>query len=429
MSKQTIILTLFEKQIIRNIIVNNKGQLIKNLATEYDLIIFTNTELFSILNDLFTKLELPDVTIQSVRALKSNFLYKFLSVFAKNMNSSSSNKWSRNRNFSLKSFTIFGLFIRNSINLIFAKHKFFHRILRCMMKYLVSSRELGISKIINKSELIILTSVTNFIWDVPIGQIASRKKKKIIAIPRSWDNFTSHGALRIKPNIIFSFSPEMTKYLINYHFISKKLIFEVKNPAYDNKDNKQNNEIFKSSSERKLLYACMGTYLYEQEITFIEILNKKAKDFGFELEILKHPKFLTDTPKGINTNVIPYDEFSSLDLLQKYLSEYRIVITAGSSIALDCFNYGIEFFCVFIEDSKIDYWRSIKRYIDTVEHFADFLTLHNVNIVYDIEHLSTELEKLSANMFKENRIHEYIKIQTPSLTDAVLSTIHHIIRP
>lgn len=429
MNKQTLILTLFEKQVIRNIVINNKGKLIRSLSDNFDLIIFTNIEHYLILNNLFIQLEISGARIQNVKPIKLNLLYKFLNVFAKNMNSSSSNIWSRNRNYALKNFSLLGLYVRNLINLLFAKYKFFHYVLRFMMKHLVYSRDLNVSKNIKNAELIILTSVTNFLWDVPIGQIASRNKKKIIAIPRSWDNFTSHGALRINPNYIYSFSPIMTQYLINYHFIEKKLIVEVKNPAYDNQDHKLRSQVLNSSPNKKILYACMGTYLYEQESMFIELLSKKVKDFGLELEILKHPKFETRNIEGLNFTVIPYDEFSSNDLLQRYLSKFRLILTAGSSIAIDCHNYGLEFYCVFIEDKNIDYWRSVNRYADTVEHFSDFLAMNDVKVVNNANQLVKELKKLDSNPIYDNRIFRDYSYQTPNLTDALIRNVRYMIHP
>ncbi len=417
---------MFENQIIRNIILNNKGKLLKTLVNNFEVIILTNAELNETVKNILGKLELRDITIEIVEVIKQNLFYNLLNVFAKNMNASSSNIWSRNRNYALKNFSFIGLLIRGAINVLFAKHRFFHKALRVFMMYLANTKQLKLTKAIEKSDIVILTSTTNFRWDLPIGQIAARRKKKIIAIPRSWDNFTSHGAIRIKPDIIYSFSPSMSKYLIDYHFFDELQIIEVKNPAYDNKD-LLSYKVLEQPQARKILYACMGSYLYEQESIFIEHLFEKVSQAGFDLEVLKHPKFETPSISGINYKLISYEEFSTRDLLQEHLSQYRLVLTAGSSIALDCYNYDVDFICVFVENLAIDYWRSIKRYTDTVEHFLDFLADNNVKVLTDLDQIQIELTKMNTQRSKRMDALKHADEQVPFISDEILKTIYSII--
>ena len=424
--KRILVLTIFENQIIRNIILNNKGNLLKTLVDNFEVIILTNTELSKTVKNTLEKLELRDITIEIVEVIKQNFFYNLLSVFAKNMNASSSNIWSRNRNYALNNFSLIGLISRGVINRLFAKHKLFHKALRVFMMYVVNTKQLKLSKAIEKSDIVILTSTTNFRWDLPIGQIAARKKKKIIAIPRSWDNFTSHGAIRIRPDIIYSFSPSMSKYLINYHFFEERQIIEVKNPAYDNKD-LLSYKVLEQPQSRKILYACMGSYLYEQESLFIEILFEKVSQAGFDLEVLKHPKFETPDIKGINYKSISYEEFSTQNLLQEHLSKYRLVLTAGSSIALDCYNYNVDFICVFVENLAIDYWRSVKRYTDTVEHFLDFLADNNVKVLTDLTQIQIELTEINTQPNKRMGALKHAHEPVPFISDEILNTIYRII--
>ena len=184
----------------------------------------------------------------------------------------------------------------------------------------------------------------------------------------------------------------MTKYLINYHFIDQSKIVEVRNPAYDNRSYVSQNSVFERVENRKILYACMGSFLFEQEASFINELSQMLCKLGFNLEILKHPKF--DTPgliKQKNT-VIPYSNHSSADLLQAHLSKYELILTAGSSIALDCVNYDLEVVCIFIETIPIHYWRSVKRYTDHVEHFSDFLKENNVKVFMEFDSFAKELQ-------------------------------------
>jgi hypothetical protein len=301
--------------------------------------------------------------------------------------------------------------------------------LRVLMRYLVYCRDPDISKVIRESNIIILTSVTNFTWDVPIGQIAARKKIKIIAIPRSWDNFTSHGAIRVKPHKIFSFSASMTRYLITYHFFNHAQIIEVRNPAYDYEYYKPIKNSLNPSRSKKILYACMGSYLHENESIFINHLSNIVKKSGFELEILMHPKFETSLVNGIHCNVIPYDKFSTVDLLKQHLSQFRLILTAGSSIAIDCYNYGLDFCCIFIEVLPIDYWRSILRYVDTVEHFSDFLAIHDVRVLKNFNQIAIELESLESNQIYKSKTATDKSDHTPLIKDALLTTINCILSP
>ena len=429
MKKTKIVVTLFENQIMRNLIINNNGKLLIDLVNNYDVIILTHSDLEVKLMDLLKRLNVQDVTVEVVDNLHQNISYKLLGVFARNMNGSSSNSWSRNRSYALEYYSLPGFIFRKIINKLFAKRRSAHKILRSLMKRLASIRQLKLDITLDSCEIVVLTSATNFKWDVIIGQIASRKKKKIVALPRSWDNFTSHGALRINPDKIYSFSKVMSKYLNDYHFINQDKIVEIKNPAYDNKIDMLMPKKSELLQSKKILYACMGSYLFEQESILIEELSRMSSKIGLDLEILMHPKFETDFSQNICSKRIPYETFSNQNLLQEYLSTFRLVLTAGSSIALDCYNYGIDFSCLFIETLPIEFSRSVKRYTDSVEHFTDFIAFNQVKVISDYDELAIRLDSLSnPKCYETYDVVQEVCNTTRSISDELVSTIYSILK-
>lgn len=425
--KRKIVFTLFEAQAMRNIIFNNEGLLLKNLMHNFSVTVFTNKELSFLVLKLFRTLEIDNVDIKIIQKFHPNFVYKCLSVIARNMNVSTSNKWSRNRNYALGNFSLIGLIGRRIIHKLFAGSKFMHEFLRRFITRSCSINDLDLHNVLNQCEILILTSATNFVWDVPIGQIASKKNKFIISIPRSWDNFTSHGALRLNPDLVFSFSPVMTKHLVNYHFINEQNILEVSNPAYDNKKLIPLNNATIRSKRKKILYACMGSFLYEQESLFIKQLLTYVNENGFELEILEHPKFKTQRVKNVDYKVIPYEKFSTDDLLQKYLSKFRLILTAGSSIALDCYNYNLNFMCTFVESKPIKYWLSVKRYTDSVEHFSDFLITNRVKVLNDFDQVKVEIGNLNLKQSQKPSTRAQSYSKSSKISDVLPAAIYRII--
>ena len=219
----------------------------------------------------------------------------------------------------------------------------------------------------------------------------------------------------------------MSKYLKEYHFFNENQIIEVKNPAYDNRNHFSEKQFSIPSRNQKILYACMGTHLFEQEAIFIDNLSEQVRLSGFDLEILMHPKFKTPNHKGINFKSISYEQFSTHDLLFEHLSNYRLILTAGSSIALDCFNYNLEFVCVFIEDLPIDYWRSIKRYTDNVEHFSDFLRLNNIKVIHHFDQLQIELRNAKIRPLHRAGASNISYTEAPCISDELINTINRII--
>ena len=142
-----------------------------------------------------------------------------------------------------------------------------------------------------------------------------------------------------------------------------------------------------------------------------------------------HPKFETDFSQNIRSKRIPYETFSNQNLLQEYLSTFRIVLTAGSSIALDCYNYGIDFSCLFIETLPIEFSRSVKRYTDSVEHFTDFIAFNQVKVISDYDELAIRLDSLSnPQCYETYDVVQEVCNTTRSISDELESTIYSILK-
>ena len=153
-----------------------------------------------------------------------------------------------------------------------------------------------------------------------------------------------------------------------------------------------------------------------------------TKKNGFELSVLEHPKFKSLKVKGAQYQVIPYEKFAKTDLLQKYLSGFNLILTAGSSIALDCHNYNLNYMCTFIESKPIKYWLSVKRYTDSVEHFSDFIVSNRVKVLEDFNQVEMVISNLKSNSAWKSDRSTKTDNKSRQISVVLLETIHNIIQ-
>jgi hypothetical protein len=113
--------------------------------------------------------------------------------------------------------------------------------------------------------------------------------------------------------------------------------------------------------------------------------------------------------------------------LQEYLSTFRLVLTAGSSIALDCYHYNVQFFCVFIETLPIDSSRSVNRYFDSVEHFTEFIALNKVKVLTSYDQLAKQLTTLDHGKFETDYVTAEVCETTPMISEELVRTIYSML--
>jgi hypothetical protein len=261
---------------------------------------------------------------------------------------------------------------------------------------------------------VVLTSATNFDWDARIGCFCNLSGIKLIAIPRSWDNLTSHGILRYEPDYLLVLSNMMKRHAIENQLIPEHKILVVQNPAYQYFDKKVMLSNALDTIDRvQVLYACSGITIYPKEIEFLTELHQ----FSFvqkervEIHVLEHPKFSYDEDTKDSLSNFSWSCFNYIDFdlgasgLFEYLESKHVVLTASSSIALDCLFVGKKSVCIYFDDQSKkwrDYWLSASRFKDSVQHFRELIEGANLQTIFNLQELSVLLEETNSDRLRKD---------------------------
>jgi hypothetical protein len=383
---KTIVLTLFEEQIIRNY-TSDSLDLIFNLSTKNRLFIFTNKQNYALISNLLKNTDRNNIKIYVLKLKRINFYEKFLL---------SMTKWSHPTTTILREIKLtdtqsrsklFLRYIKLGIN-FFSKytygmnsiisyllHKTFDR--RKFLAHLSPKLE---SSDLKNFQSAFITSLTN-IYDIQVAHFVRSTGVKVIGTVRSWDNLTSHGNLIFKPNFFYSHSQFMTETLTQFHHYDRKKIITLSSPNYRKSFSpiKMTNI---SYPLRKIGYGCMGSPSNPDDLNMIIEFNKIAGKYrDKEFFVIQHPIF----PHRINFELSPnlkilqYD-YRKFELTQYYseLSKLDILVAGGSSILLDALFLQIPIAFIGFEVIKQDYWKSALRYEDYVYHFQKFIELTGV---------------------------------------------------
>jgi hypothetical protein len=420
--KRVILVTLFESQVVRNYLYNGRGKFFQEIKAKYEVIIITNVELAprvkNFIDEQFSQEPIEVITIDKPI---STFGYKLGQVFARCLNASKTNIWSIKRNAELGEFSHLGMMARLLINRLFSQNKNVIKLCRLLLKFNhgISERDVYTlnSKVPNS---VLLTSATNYDWDARLGSYCNQENIKLISIPRSWDNLTSHGILRYEPNYLFTFTEPMVRHAENFHFLTKTKVLSGQNPAYQYLElDLEDVRSRKSKQAYEIVYACTGEAIYSNEIKLLMQMHDyfKKRTFNISVTVLEHPKFRY--PNGIKEMLhnfvwvcLPYeDSFSNPSQLYEVLNSSDFVFTAGSSIVLDALFVHKFPVCVFIEVGNIKHWLSISRYTDTVQHFVEYLKESKVIQLKYIFDLFDFLQKVikepnSANLVDKEKINQ-----------------------
>lgn len=414
--KSVMFVTLFENQVIRNYVHNGQGKFFQELREKYEIIILTNENLSSKVNNCL-KIIFPHDPIEVISIDKPNskFGYKVGQMLARCLNASKSNTWSIKRNYELGELSHTGMKIRMAINLLLSQNKSVVVMCRWLLKHShgISKRD-SFTLYSKRPDLVLLTSATNYDWDARLGSFCNLRKIKSITIPRSWDNLTSHGILRYEPSYLVTFTEPMLWHAKNFHFLTKTHILSAQNPAYHYlKLDSRLTDNLNSDNVIEIVYACTGETIYTTEMQLLNLIHNHLIENKIDVKftILEHPKFkYPDSTKGkfhkFTWVCLPYEEsFSNPNKLYEILYSADYVLTAGSSIVLDTLFVDKVPICVFIEPRNSKYWLSIHRYTDTVQHFVEYLRESNglqIKNIFDLFEFFKEIKRIPKGIYLLN---------------------------
>jgi CDP-glycerol glycerophosphotransferase (TagB/SpsB family) len=253
---------------------------------------------------------------------------------------------------------------------------------------------------------------------------------------RSWDNLTSHGALRVVPNRLIvqnTFLRDAARGVQGIRICDSQIDI-VGLPHYDFYDDTSMLETRESFFEKNnldlskkvILYCGMGEFLFKCEGDIIDILEEDIDQGIIEksTQVLYsvHPKFRTSLERARNKKHIrPSAEILYLDSREEIKQHQPIrdlinliyhsdvVVMGASTMAIDSAMFDRPIVCVafdgYATKKEIPHWISVKRLYDSYTHFEALLKTGGVQIAHDRIELATLINRYLHNptLERENR--------------------------
>jgi len=255
-------------------------------------------------------------------------------------------------------------------------------------------------------DLLLALSLTDDL-DILVTSFAKLNSIKSIGTVRSWDNLTSHGLVRVKPDVFYCHSEAMAADLRKYQYYGCNLQntvigFSTWLNFRKIREIKSNSTNYDPKNVYRILYGAMGDYFNPGEEVFLtKLIDFVQQDFNLELVVLMHPKFLLsdDFQKQFDTKIV-FDKFNfdnhhetrSYAKYLEYLSEFDLILSSGSTLLLDAYIIGKNIAHLNFEMCRVPYWESIRRYSDFREYYKNFLELSNTPVLSSFEKLALKIQ-------------------------------------
>lgn len=260
-----------------------------------------------------------------------------------------------------------------------------------------------------RPSLVISLSITNFEIDVILLREAKRRGIRTVGMTRSWDNLTSHGALRVVPDRLIVQNDFLCDAARGVQGVraSDAAVDVIGLPHYDAARNISayagTREDFCKEhgldpAKKIVLYGAMGTFLFIRENDLLRLFSKLVTENAFRepVQILyrPHPKFpvpedLEDLPGVVIDHSGTYrtkaaDERSASEEVFRSIHHADVVATAASTFAIDAALLDKPVVCINFDGSakpgEIRYWESVGRFFDSYTHFEELLAQGGIRV-------------------------------------------------
>jgi CDP-glycerol glycerophosphotransferase (TagB/SpsB family) len=279
-----------------------------------------------------------------------------------------------------------------------------------------------------KPDLVFVTGLTEFDFDVPIACEAKRRGIRLIGMTRSWDNFTSHGLTRVLPDRLVLQDEFLEEMAMRYQLVDPKQIpiSIVGTPHYDayfhqRQALRSREEFFKEMQidpkKRIILYAAMGDFLfpYENQLAdvFEELARTKQVPEDVQFIYRPHPKFQTQVERIRNMQFVSVDEQTAegtktvqqemekweLDHLTHLLAYSDVVLNTASTMALEgaLFDKPVISIAFNGTEKNAPYWLSAERFFDCYTHFEDAVQTGSLPLAHSPRELAEQINTALAH--------------------------------
>lgn len=313
---------------------------------------------------------------------------------------SKTNLWSKMRSYERDHSTFFATYFKRAHTALLGDWDGYKRFLRQRILRLTSDP--SAKKLFDavKPDVLITLSLTNFDFDIPITREARKRAVPILGMARSWDNFSSHGLLRMIPDQLYIQNVFLKDMAAQYQALTERDVpmTIVGLPHYDayagactkTISRERFCELYGLDPNKKIiLYGAMGDFLFPEEPGMADVLEHVIEEgkIGTPAQALYrvHPKFQSalERIEGMKhvkamkpDSYVTNDAASGLSNEELYLAALchaDVVVSGASTVAIDATVVGKRVICVAFDgttpEHEVLYWHSVKRFYDSYTHF------------------------------------------------------------
>lgn len=252
----------------------------------------------------------------------------------------------------------------------------------------------------HQPDVVFATNILSSDFDIPVLREALRQGIRTIGMPRGWDNFTAHGLVRIIPNTVLLPDEYARITGVKYQYLGQHRLVTVGFPHHDwfqQKDLIETRASFLKRlgidpTKRFVLFGAQGDYLIPAEWELAEIFNDQVMSGSLPNDLVMiyraHPTFESKPEKMTALEYIIYDrgakydnsDVRSWEMGREEIAHFvnsivhsEMVITTGSTTALDGVALGKPAISAAFEKHPINYWLSARRIRHHWTHYMDLL--------------------------------------------------------
>jgi hypothetical protein len=378
-------ISLFEEQIVRALLLSDNFSLLKQLTSQFRVVVFTNHKIGNFLDAKINELRIDRVDIVKLNDIKESFTVKVLSFCLRWSDPSLATMKNLHREKLGKRISLLGFLFRKFFFICFRNSVVFKKMFRqlLLLSYNLDNIKESSAEPLPKLDVFLATALTNPESDLPLSIYFKKQSIPVIATLRSWDNLVTKGTLRFQPNILLSHSRYMTDLAVRVHGIIPSSIVQSVTPAYQKQFLPKNHSA--KGVRLKFTYGCIGPMLNPDEINFISWLAEISNEIDSTITILQHPKFAHNL-NGINSGKLFFKTFdylsSTLQDYYKFIAEQNFVIASGTSFALDALLVKTPLIGLAFEIIEQEHWLSHLRGYDTIPHSKFLFDKMSIKKVY-----------------------------------------------
>lgn len=434
MSK-TVFITVAEDIIGRNLIFTDFWNTFKERSKGDRLIFLVQPDRLEYYKNVFAEDVGVGISIvvESYKRSPAGKFENLMMSLARSGINSHTNLWSKMRSYRRGDSSWFDTHAKRALAFSLGGFSWYKHVLRRLILTWQSDARLRELYDTYKPDRLFATSLTNYDFDVLIAREAKKRGIKIIGMVRSWDNLSSHGLLRVLPDVFLLQNIFLKDMAVEYQAIdpSKLPIHIVGLPHYDAHKHIESilppREVFLRSlgldpNKKIIFYGAMGEFLFihEGELPYVfqDLIDTGKVDRDTQFLYRAHPKFKFDPEKAksiqsvvfdtggkyIDTNKTDTSENENIHLMASmYYSD--VVVTGASTIAIDAAVMNKPIICIGFDGmtpySKVNYWESVRRFYDLYTHFEELMDCNGAKLAVTPHDLATYIKEYSTNPEKD----------------------------